>query len=169
MKRYTLIALSFIAAIAIVFAHNSEMHSHVPYEPIELSLLERIHGHVGPYVVLGALMGEHAIQQHDMPRYFGVTVTVKCPAAPPHSCLIDGLMASTGATMGKRNITLEDSEEIEVTIKDDESGEAVIYRLNDSIKNQLKKWERYGTSVDSRGKSVFDMKPESLFEIQTRP
>ncbi len=167
-----IIGLFAVIAVGVlpltITAHQGHhMHSEVEYRPRTLEELTRFHGHLGPYAVLGNRIGEHAITVHEIPPYFGLTVKVECPDSPPHSCLIDGLQISTGATMGKRNIEHTPSESIQVTIIEDLTGKKVIYTLKSSTKKQLKKWwEKDEPSVEERGKIIFHSKAEELFDIK---
>lgn len=65
------------------------------------------HGHLGPYVVLGARMGLLAKKILGFEGHFDVKVRAYVGREPPVSCLADGLQVSTGATLGKGNIELE--------------------------------------------------------------
>jgi len=143
-----------------------QMTSHVPFKPLSAEQLERFHGHLGPYVALGARMGEHAVTDRGMPRYFGVKVLVECPAVPPHSCLIDGLQMGIGATMGKKNLVHNIADDIQVTITNEKSGESVTYRILESTHQINKEWEEEGMGVEERGHKLFAMKAEDLFEIE---
>ena len=146
---------------------KSEMVSHVPFRPLTIEELERFHGHVGPAAALGARMGEHAITTGNIPRYFGLTVLVECPAAPPGSCLIDGLQMATGATMGKKNILHTPAEAVKVTISDDKSGKKYVYTLKPATQALLKRWSEEKPDVEERGKKLFQMKAEELFNIES--
>lgn len=149
--------------------HEDTMHSHVKYTPVTLQELERFHGHVGPYVVLGSHMGEHAYREYGIPRFFGLTVTVEGPQAPPPSCLIDGLQWSTGATYGKHNIVHVPAERLKVTIKDEGNGQCAVYTLKEKTVELLKQWEADNVDVPERGERFFNMKAEDLFDIQHNP
>ena len=143
------------------------MQSKVPFEPLIIDDLARFHGHIGPFVALGARIGEHAVTVHGIPRYFGLTVQVRCPSQPPHTCTIDGLQQSTGATMGKRNIVLTHTDRgVVVVITDDASGKQLAYSIKPSLSAMLEHWEEEGElSIEERGTRLFEMKPEELFDI----
>ena len=74
------------------------------YKKIALSEAKKFHGHLGPYLMLGILAGEIAIEKLQCKKYFGIYVKVWGANKKPKSCLIDGLQLSTGATYGKGNI-----------------------------------------------------------------
>ncbi len=71
---------------------------------VTLSEAVKFHGHLGPYLVLGILAGEVAINKLRCKKHFGLDVKVWGAGQKPKSCLIDGLQLSTGATYGKGNI-----------------------------------------------------------------
>lgn len=166
MNRTAILFLLAAALAAFVYAPSSHMQSDVPFEPVSLQQLERFHGHVGPFVAIGAIMGEYAVTQYNIPRYFGLTVSVECPAKPPHSCLIDGLMVGTGATMGKRNIILTDADAIRVRIQNDDTGEHAVFTIKPEVIEQLKQWEISAVPVDKRGRDTFKKTAEDLFIIE---
>lgn len=180
---FHLILAGAIAAAVSVFAsvdlyghqnghgheHDGGMVSRVPFEPVTAEWLERFHGHLGPFVALGARMGEHAVTEYGMPRYFGVSAQVHCPDAPPPSCLIDGLQVALGTTMGKRNLVLVPSETVKALIVNEKTGKWAEYRIKDEILAKMKDWAERETDVEERGRILFAMPPEELFDVQTGP
>jgi len=64
----------------------------------------KFHGHLGPWLVLGVLMGEYALKKIGAEKYFNLYIKASGVNEKPRSCLIDGLQLSTGATYGKGNI-----------------------------------------------------------------
>jgi formylmethanofuran dehydrogenase subunit E len=75
-------------------------------------LIERFHGHVGPYVVLGYRCGQLA-QERLGANAFRMRAEVSAGARPPVSCFADGVQLGSGCTLGKGNITLHDGEPVE--------------------------------------------------------
>ena len=71
-----------------------------------LKILERFHGHLGPYLVIGYRMGVIAnnILSKDP---FSKEVIVDTGFNPPLSCIIDGIQFSSGCTLGKGNIYIK--------------------------------------------------------------
>jgi formylmethanofuran dehydrogenase subunit E len=70
-----------------------------------LALVERFHGHLGPYVVLGYRTGRLA-REHLGVTAFNLEAEVFTEPRPPMSCFLDGVQLGSGCTMGKGNITL---------------------------------------------------------------
>ena len=147
---------------------NRITHTAVPYQPLTYELLERFHGHLGPYAVFGALIGEHAINHFNVPRYFGLEVQAECQDQPPFSCLIDGLQVSLGTTMGKKNIRHIPAESIRVTILVHETKKKYIYSIKSSAIGMLKKWTQEGLDVEESGRRLFKMKPEEVLSFEEK-
>ena len=70
-----------------------------------LKYIERFHGHLGPYVVIGYRMGEIANQMLGGDS-FSKKAVVWTGTIPPVSCIIDGIQISSGCTLGKGNISV---------------------------------------------------------------
>lgn len=73
------------------------------------------HGHLGPWLIAGAMIGQDAIRRLDTPGQWKIQVVCWMPAdrhRTPFTCLLDGLQSGCGATMGKRNLWLRDIAEI---------------------------------------------------------
>ena len=69
--------------------------------------LKQVHGHVGPWNVLGWRMGKAALRelsgtwgQHEL------DIICYIPLETPYSCLVDGLIVGTGNSMGRLDIRL---------------------------------------------------------------
>ncbi|MGQ9525210.1 MAG: formylmethanofuran dehydrogenase subunit E family protein [Armatimonadota bacterium] len=97
--------------------------------PQELERAKLFHGHLGPWLVLGIRIGEDAVKMLEARRWFGLSIVVNCPPQPPHSCIADGLQISTGCTLGKRNITIQPSDEVEVRVTNTDTGAKRTYRV----------------------------------------
>ncbi len=169
MRRRNAVLLLALGIMPIaLIASGHVMKSKVPFEKLIIEDLERFHGHVGPFVALGARIGEHAVTEHKIPRYFGLTVDVECKSGPPSTCIIDGLQMSTGATMGKANIIHHPVEQgFKVVIRDDESGKQLTYTFKTAIVALMKKWaDEEKLSIEERGVKLFEMTPEELFVIK---
>lgn len=84
-------------------------------DPQWLARAAMFHGHLGPWLVTGLLIGRDALERLDTPGHWKIDVTCWMPPdkqRTPFSCILDGLQVSTGATLGKQNIRFEDSEDM---------------------------------------------------------
>ncbi len=71
-----------------------------------LSLEEagRFHGHLGPYLALGYLAGEMAVEELEPQSELDLFASVRLPLKRPETCFVDGVQCSTRCTLGKLNI-----------------------------------------------------------------
>ncbi len=70
-----------------------------------------LHGHLGPFLVLGLMAGEEATRRLGRDPLKSKAV-VLCKPRPPRSCFADGVQLTTGCTLGKGNIEISDSDGI---------------------------------------------------------
>ncbi len=69
-----------------------------------------IHGGTGPFAIAGYRMGEAALRQLKTNRgNFQLEVIHYAPQEVQWSCIIDGLQAATGTSVGKLNLRMEPS------------------------------------------------------------
>ena len=97
--------------------------------------IERFHGHIGPYAIIGYKMGELANKTLGSDP-FSKRVVVWAGTTPPLSCIIDGLQMSSGCTLGKGNILVhqEGSPKAQFTSND---GKKMEITLKPSVKDEI--------------------------------
>ena len=79
--------------------------------------IERFHGHLGPYAVIGYKMGEKANKLLGSDP-FSKSAVVWAGSTPPMSCIIDGIQLSSGCTLGKGNLSVNsDGKQIEIILR----------------------------------------------------
>jgi formylmethanofuran dehydrogenase subunit E len=117
----------------------------------------KFHGHLGPYLVLGMLMGKCALKNLKAKKYFGLAIKVKGAYKKPKSCLIDGLQLSTGATFGKGNIKKLDGRHIQVFFYNLNNKRKIALSLKDNLKFKLAKLKHH------RASEVF---AEKIYKVQ---
>lgn len=69
--------------------------------------IERTHGHVGPWNVLGLRIGQAAMREFDV-KWGGHELDIVCyvPMTTPYTCMTDGLVVATGNSLGRLDIRL---------------------------------------------------------------
>lgn len=66
------------------------------------------HGHLGPWAVIGYRVGQRALAETGLRRATKDLVVVhRCPEAVQYTCMLDGLHAATGASLGKLTLKHE--------------------------------------------------------------
>jgi formylmethanofuran dehydrogenase subunit E len=79
-------------------------------DPDWLRRASEFHGHLGPWLVIGSLLGQDAVTRLQTPGQWKIDVTCWMPPdkqRTPFSCILDGLQVSSGATLGKQNIRFD--------------------------------------------------------------
>lgn len=155
-----------------------------PADPVWLARTALFHGHLGPWLVTGALVGQDAIRRLNTPGQWKIDVTCWMPSdkhRTPFTCMLDGLQASSGATFGKQNIHLAYSAEVlkdgwpvvhVIRLKDAERpAEGVAYRATEYLHGLLQavkpeKLEEYSRELAREDVArLFDIRPMSEAEL----
>ena len=113
---FSVCAVIAILTAARLFAHDDEIVHAAPRRVQTFGTsrvestnwmyeLKQVHGHVGPWNVLGWRIGKAALRelggtwgQHEL------DVICYIPLKTPYSCLVDGLIVGTGNSMGRLDI-----------------------------------------------------------------
>ena len=127
-----------------------------------LKQIERFHGHLGPYVVIGYRMGLIANKKLGSDP-FSKKAVVSSGKKPPISCIVDGIQISSGCTLGKGNILINDEDlaKAEFSNKD---GKQTIISLKSSIRREIETKVTKENMV-SYSEEIFNRTDEELFEV----
>ena len=128
----------------------------------ELKQIQKFHGHLGPYVVIGYMMGKLA-NENLGPDPFSKSVVVWTGLTPPLSCLIDGIQISSGCTLGKGNIAVK-PDGIPKARFTNKNGKHIEISLKHDIKHEIDTTvtER---NAESYSKQLFRRSNQELFDI----
>ena len=124
----------------------------------------KFHGHLGPWLVMGLILGEFGLKKIKAEKYFGLKIDAKLPFRKPVSCFVDGLQLSSGCTLGKRNIRVSNNENVAVKFTNLKSRKNIILGIDKEILRQLKNLKTHRESEDFANK-IYRKKPEELFKI----
>jgi formylmethanofuran dehydrogenase subunit E len=131
--------------------------------------IKRLHGHVGPWNVLGWRMGKAALRelnatwgQHEL------DVICHIPMQTPYSCLADGLVVGTGNSIGRLDLRLAEVmvlPEIHVSVRrKDGTGPVVLLKPN------LKYLERIRSQsedqLETLARECGQLPEKELFEVE---
>ncbi|KYK35626.1 MAG: formylmethanofuran dehydrogenase subunit E family protein [Theionarchaea archaeon] len=86
------------------------------------------HGHLGPYLVLGLRMGLLAKNTLNGDP-FTLKAEIHTQKTPPWSCILDGIQFSSGCTLGKGNIQVQEDNDIY----------GIFYKDSQTVKIEIKK------------------------------
>lgn len=131
--------------------------------PGALFRLVALHGHLGPYVVLGYRAGLLARHRTGSSGYFDLTVQAVTRGRPPESCFIDGLQLGSGATPGKGNLVLVKEDAPPRALVTARSGRTANLRLRQDFAKRIA-GEIARRGVGPFGLRCFAWPAEALFE-----
>ena len=128
----------------------------------ELKQIEKFHGHLGPYAVIGYKMGEIANEVLGSDS-FSKKAVVWTSTKPPMSCIIDGIQLSSGCTLGKGNIVVN-SDGIPKASFSNNNGKKIDIILKSNIQNEIDTTVTEENIV-SYSELLYKKSTQELFEI----
>jgi formylmethanofuran dehydrogenase subunit E len=153
-------------------------------DPDWLVRVGEFHGHLGPWVVIGALAGRDA-RERLAAGYWDIEVVCWMPPdrqRQPWSCILDGLQVATGASLGKQNIrfafspeVVRDGRSVVFVIRRPAGGRPAVgfaYRVNDKLAAMLagmtpERLEAMSRDIAGRTASeLFEIHPLSEAELK---
>lgn len=127
-----------------------------------LKQLEKFHGHLGPYVVIGYKMG--LISNHFLGEdSFSKKAIVWTGLKPPISCIIDGIQLSSGCTLGKGNIEVNNGNIPKVEFRG-KTGSKLEILLKNEIRNEIDTTVNEDNIIEY-SKKIYNKKDDELFKI----
>jgi formylmethanofuran dehydrogenase subunit E len=89
------------------------------------------HGHGGPFMVIGLMMGLTALDMLDAKGWFGIRCRAMLCWRPPDSCVLDGIQISTGCTTGKHNLEVVELDGVAAEFKAGEK--TLLIKVRDQV------------------------------------
>lgn len=111
-------------------------------------------------------MGEHALKELGLPRHsFSLLVVHRGPAEVQYSCIADGVQAATGASPGKLNLRLEesDAEHLQTVVRDREKGRGLVFTLKPEFIRSVANLPH--EILEAEGRRVASLPDEVIFSI----
>lgn len=126
---------------------------------------EELHGHLGPFLVIGVRMGRLA--KKILKPKNELRATVKVPLSTPFSCVIDGIQTTTKCTVGNQKLKIENSEkEIAVLFKNENPQAKLKVKVNQKIIEELKSKFQKGAPNEVLAWEIASMPESQLFVIE---
>lgn len=164
-----------------------EFYESLSSDPDWLVEVAKFHGHLGPWLTVGALVGQDALKRLSTRGHWLIEVVCYLPPdrqRPSSSCMLDGLQVTTGATMGKCNLRLDwdparcgDRWPVVSVVRSRRDGvdaAGVLYRPRDELLAILdridpKRLEEISREMAGRAvDDLFDVHWMSVWEIESR-
>jgi formylmethanofuran dehydrogenase subunit E len=127
-----------------------------------LKQIEKFHGHLGPYAVIGYRMGKIANERLGSDP-FCKRAKVYTGINPPVSCIIDGIQLSSSCTLGKGRIQVEEKNIAKVDFFSDKK-EKITISLKPNIKEEIDTTVTQENIIEYSEK-IYTKTDEELFEI----
>jgi formylmethanofuran dehydrogenase subunit E len=137
--------------------------------PLLIKNAARLHGHLGPFLVIGVRMGCLAKRYLEGDNKSGrrLEVSIKTPLSTPFSCVIDGIQASTSCTVGNRKLRIENSaKEIIARFKLQNSKKIIKISVNPKIAETLISQMSKGANAEELAAKIAHMQEEQLFVLE---
>jgi formylmethanofuran dehydrogenase subunit E len=129
-----------------------------------LARVKEIHGAAGPWAVAGYRIGARALKDLGLPRHsHDLEVVHFCPLQFQYSCMADGLSAATGASTGKLNLRLEESQVdgLRTIIKDRARGRSFSFTLRPEFIRSIS--DLPADRTEAEGRRVAALSDEAIF------
>ena len=137
--------------------------------PLLIENAAKLHGHLGPFLVIGVRMGEIA-KRHlkvDQENSRGLQANIKTPLSTPFSCVIDGIQATTSCTVGNQKLKIEKSmKEITARFKLQSSDKTVKISVNPKLVKNLTEEMSKGADSEQLAAKIAHLKEEQLFVLE---
>lgn len=133
----------------------------------DIKRAEELHGHLGPFLVIGVRMGEIARSFLNVDGSNpDMRVMVKVPLITPFSCILDGIQAVTRCTVGNRKLRIKNSDgPIMAVFKLRGCGKALRICVRPQPIEVLKRRLMDGDPNEELAWEVAAMPEETLFEL----
>ncbi len=132
-----------------------------------IEFARQLHGHVGPYLVIGLKMGaaaKKALNISDAEAAI-LRTEVSVPLYPPFSCLLDGIQVSTTCTIGNQRLQFKDSKTIQATFFIEENGKTVKVTLTKPFSKILEQMKKQDKLDEAYGWEIAKLPEDQLFQI----
>jgi formylmethanofuran dehydrogenase subunit E len=127
----------------------------------------KLHGHVGPYLIIGLKMGAAAKKALNLSEIESthLRTEVSVPLYPPFSCLLDGIQVSTTCTIGNQRLQIKNSKIIQATFKKENSSKIVKIKLAKLLSAQLDQRHKQNELDEAYAWELAELPESKLFNI----
>ncbi|MEM3673637.1 MAG: formylmethanofuran dehydrogenase subunit E family protein [Candidatus Bathyarchaeia archaeon] len=130
-----------------------------------VEVAEKLHGHLGPFLVIGVRTG--AIAQKTLNGE--MHATVKVPFSTPFSCVIDGVQSTTKCTVGNQKLKIENSKgEIIAYFKASNPSKTLKITVNQRTVKEIVEKLSEGASSEELAWEIARKPEHELFKIETQ-
>lgn len=137
---------------------------------LETSIKEaaELHGHLGPFLVIGVRMGKAAKQifNSENEESRELRASVRVPFLTPFSCILDGIQSATHCTIGNQRLRVEESrQKITAQFETTDSDKILLISVNPKIVEDLKGKISKGTPSEYLAEAIASTPEHQLFKF----
>jgi len=128
----------------------------------------KLHGHVGPYLVIGLKMGNAAKEALNIPdaEFTHLKADINVPLHPPYSCLLDGIQVSTTCTVGNQRLQFKNSQTIQAIFLNEKDSKTVKITLTEQFIEQLEQKQKQDKLDEAFAWQLVELSGKELFNIE---
>ena len=131
--------------------------------------IERMHGHVGPWNVLGLRIGQAALREFDTEwGRHDLEIICYLPMRTPHTCMADGLVMGTGNCLGRLDVRLAEALSTELIYvaarRKDGKGSILVFRPRIEYLRTIRK--PAADELERLSRQCMAAKESDLFKIE---
>jgi formylmethanofuran dehydrogenase subunit E len=131
--------------------------------------IKRMHGHVGPWNVLGWRIGQAALRELDTKwGWHELDIICYVPIKTPYSCMADGLVIGTGNSIGRLDLRLAEvacRDLISVCVhRKDDTGPVLMFKPRPAYLRHIDAPKP--EELETLSRECGEMQESNLFEIQ---
>ena len=131
----------------------------------------KLHGHLGPFLVIGVRMGDVAksyLAAYDN-NIRRLHASIKTPLSTPFSCVIDGIQASTSCTVGNQRLKIEKSaKEITASFTLQSAKKVMKILVNPKVVEDLVNEMSKGANPEQLAIKIVHMQAKQLFVLKNK-
>jgi formylmethanofuran dehydrogenase subunit E len=129
----------------------------------------KLHGHLGPFLVIGVRMGMIANRTlnptHN--RSNALQATVRLALRTPYSCILDGIQSTTKCTIGNQRLkTIDSPEEMTAEFKMHGSDKSLIITASPKIIGEIENEFSGGATNERLATKIATASEDQLFELK---
>jgi formylmethanofuran dehydrogenase subunit E len=127
-----------------------------------------LHGHLGPFLVIGIRMGEAAKQilNSENKQNRELYATVKVPPLTPFSCILDGIQSTTHCTIGNQRLSVKKSrQKITAQFETTDSDKTLTITVSPKIVKELTDKISKGTPSEVLAETIASIPRHRLLKL----
>ncbi len=164
------VCLALLATVGCARAATTSSALTASPDDVALARVAAIHGGAGPWAVAGYRMGERALAALHLARgSFDVDVVHESPAEVQYSCIVDGVAAATGASVGRLSLRRVDAaaEATRTRVRDRRNGAEVVLRMTPAFMARYENLPR--EHLGAAGREVMSLPEADVFTVERAP